>query len=242
MKGPSKPVSIVMVAYTEQNHIERVVREYYNSIFLKLKKGSEFIVYLDKPTDKTPEIVKEMAKEININVIEGEYNMGYAKAMTAALNSTKNDIIFYSDSSGKHRAEDFWNLIAFENQYDIVTGLRISKGNPLVRRIITYMQRVLVSIMFFIPFYDCNTGYKIIHRDIVDNVLKDCKYMKQNFSTELLVRSYKKKYSIKNVPVLFSKRTGKNTGTNYKHLPNIILKSLKGFFLLKKELSNRKNG
>jgi dolichol-phosphate mannosyltransferase len=235
-KEIKKPVSMVMVAYTEQNNKEMVIREYYSKIYLKLPKGSEFIIYLDAPPDNTPKIVKSLAKKINIKVIEGKKNLGYAGAMTAALKATKNNIIFYSDSSGKHRAEDFWKMIKFESQYDIINGLRVSKGNPIIRQIVTFVQRLIVSVLFVMPLYDFNTGYKIIHRNIINNVLKKCKYMKQSFSSELLIRAYKKGYTIKDVPVAFKKRQGKNTGTNYGQLPGIILKSLKGFLLLRLEL------
>ena len=33
-----KPVSIVMVAYNEEGHIERVIKEYYKDILLKIPK------------------------------------------------------------------------------------------------------------------------------------------------------------------------------------------------------------
>lgn len=86
------------------------------------------------------------------------------------------------------------------------------------------------------PLYDYNTGYKIINRSIVEKIVKDCKYMNQSFSSELLVRSYYKGYSIKEENVLFKNRRVKRTGTPYKQLPSIILTSLKGFILLRFEL------
>lgn len=225
-----------MVAYTEEGHIERVLKEYYKEIYLYLPKNSEFIVYLDKPNDKTPEIVKKLSKKIKLKVIEGKKNLGYAGAMSSGLKAAKNDIVFYSDSSGKHQARDFWKLIKQEKNYDIITGLRSPRTDPLIRRGITFIQRIIVSLFFSTPFYDFNTGYKIIHKNIIENVLDDCKYMKQSFSSELLVRAYKKGYTIKNIKVIFKDRIGKNTGTNYRNLPKIIKKSLRGYFLLKREL------
>ena len=230
------PVSIVMIVYNEGNHIKSLIEEYYSEIFLNLAKGSEYIIYLDKPTDNTPEIVKKLSKRIDLRVIEGEKNLGYAKALKKALLCAKKDVIFYSDSSGKHNAMDFWKLIKFEDKYDIISGLRIPHSYSMIRRIITFVQRIIVSILFVIPFYDFNAGFKIIHKNIVNNALKDCKYMNQNISTEMLIRAHKKGYTIKNVPIKFIGRTGKNTGTNFKGIPSIILKSIIGFFKLRMEL------
>ncbi|MGV8150740.1 MAG: glycosyltransferase family 2 protein [Candidatus Woesearchaeota archaeon] len=231
-----KPVSMVMVAYNEEDHIIPVISDFYNNVLRKLPKGSEYIIYLDAPSDKTPYLVKKYAKTHDIKVIYAQKNLGYAGAMTAALKRTKNDVIFYFDSSGKHIASDFWNLIRYESEYDILTGLRSPRYDPYVRRIITFFQRLLVSVMFFIPFYDFNTGYKIIHKSIVKHVLSDCKYMRQSFSSELLIRSYKKGFTIRNVPVIFKDRKIKKTGTTYGALPKIILKSARGFVNLRLEL------
>lgn len=108
--------------------------------------------------------------------------------------------------------------------------------DPWIRRIISFVQRGLISALFKMPFYDFNTGYKIINRKVIDNILDQCKYMKQSFSSELMIRAYFTGYKIVNVPVLFKNRSGKNTGTNILNLPKIISKSLKGYLSLKKEL------
>lgn len=236
MKNFNKPVSIVMIAYTEEGHIKKVVEEYYNEILLNLNSNSELTIYLDKPSDRTAEIVKELSKTINIKIMEGKENLGYAGAMKAVLNTAKNDIVFYSDSSGKHRASDFWKLLEYEGEYDIVTGLRIPIGYSIIRRIVTFLQRAIVSILFLMPFYDFNTGYKIIHKNIIGNILDDHKHTKESFSTELLVRAYQKGYTIKNIRVHFVNREGENTGTNLKILPKIIIHSLIGLIKLRLEL------
>ncbi|HLC65822.1 MAG TPA: glycosyltransferase family 2 protein [Candidatus Nanoarchaeia archaeon] len=231
-----KPVSIAMIAYNEQHSIGEVLREYCGEVFSKLPEGSEFIVYLDSPTDSTPEIVGNIAKEMQLRIIEGEKNLGYSGAMKAAISMARNDVIFYSDSSGKHIAGDFWKLYGLEGKYDIVTGLRMDRKDPLLRRIVTFGQRVIISALFFIPLYDFNTGFKIIHKNIAEKVLPECRYMKQSFSSELLIRAYKKGFTIKNVPVTFGTRQYKGSGTQYSNLPGIIFRSLKGFIMLRIEM------
>ena len=80
------------------------------------------------------------------------------------------------------------------------------------------------------------TFVQSIYLKIRDDVLNECKYMKQSFSSELLVRAYKKGYSIKNVMVKFTKRNNKDKGTLIKDLPSIIYRSLKGYIKLRMEL------
>jgi glycosyltransferase involved in cell wall biosynthesis len=230
-------ISLILLAYNEQQVIEKVIREYYNKIFEKLPAGSELIVYLDKPTDGTAPIARKLEKELNIRVVEGEENLGYAGAMKSALKQAKNEIIFFSDANGKHRADDFWTLIPMIKSADIVTGLRKPRYDPLIRRFISFMQRVITSLLFWVPFLDYNTGYKIVKKSVLDDVLDECKYMKQSFSSELLLRAYYKKYKIVQGRVEFKDREAdKATATNFKKLPKIIWRSLMGYVKLFFEL------
>lgn len=227
-----QPVSLVMVAYNEADHIEQVLREYVQEIYERLPAGSEFIVYLDKPTDATDVLVKKWAEKYRLTVLEGEVNVGYAIAMKRALHRTRNRLVFYSDSSGKHAANDFWQLLPYSEHYDIVSGWRKWRSDPYVRRVISFLQQVLVVVFFGLPLHDYNTGFKILRRRVIEDVLDDCRYTKQSFSTELLIRAFRKGYTIKSVPVVFRARTVAKTGTRYSQLPGIIAHSLHGLFLL----------
>ena len=89
--------------------------------------------------------------------------------------------------------------------------------------------------MYRLPIHDFNTGFKLINRKIIDNVLLDCKYMKQSFSSELLIRSIKKGYKVKSVPVTFKNRKVKGTGTTYSILPGMIRRSWNGYYSVLKE-------
>ena len=231
LKNP--PVSVAMIAYNEELNIVNVLKEYERDVFRKLPKGSEFILYLDKPTDSTPEVAKKFAKKLKIRVIVGKSNLGYAKAMQAVFAYTKNTIVFYSDSSGKHTAKDFWELYPFIERYDIVSGDRTNRTDPFIRQVITELQRLLVVILFQVPQHDYNAGFKILKRQVVTEVVPTCQYTKQSFSTELLVRAFKKGFTVISRPVSFKARKDEKSGTNLHHLPEIIKLNTRGLFLLK---------
>lgn len=234
------PVSVVMVGYNEAKTIQEVLTEYYRDVYKKLPKGSEFIFYADKPTDGTSEIIAKLAKKYRIKLIVGKKNLGYAGAMKSALARAKNDLIFYSDSSGKHRASDFWSLLPFSVQYDIVTGDRQNRTDPYIRQLVTMIARMLVVVFFGLPFHDYNTGFKLVHKKVLTRCLKKCRYAKQSFSTELLVRAHRQGFSIVDVPVSFTDRKTSGQGTNYAQLPKIVFAQTKALLLLRSELRERK--
>ncbi|MDH5533731.1 MAG: glycosyltransferase family 2 protein [Candidatus Pacebacteria bacterium] len=225
-------VSVVMIVYNEELGIESVIKDYYKNIFLKLSKGSEFIVYLDKPTDKTPQIVKELSKKLNLRIVEGKKNLKYAGALRKALSFARNDWVFYSDSSGKHAAKDFWKLVKYSNDYDIINGNRSNRSDPVIRQIVTFLQRLFVSIIFRMPQYDYNTGFKLIHKSVLDSILPISNSVNFTISTELLIRAYKEGSKIVDVPISFKSRPTKSTGTQYFQLIKMALDSLVGYLII----------
>ncbi|MBU0758711.1 MAG: glycosyltransferase family 2 protein [Nanoarchaeota archaeon] len=238
-KYTKKPVSIVMIAYNEASHIKRVVEEYYQEIYLCLPKGSEFILYLDCPTDSTPKIVRKLAKKLDIRVVEGKKNLKYAGALKKALSIAGNDTVFYSDSSGKHIAGDFWELMKHENDYDIISGFRSKRKDSCARKFISSCQRIMISAFFLIPLHDFNSGYKIIHKNVLDDILRKTRIMRYTISVEILVRAIKKGYSVKSVPVAFFDRQDKKKGLNLKNLPLMAGDTIKGLFRLRTDMKDK---
>jgi glycosyltransferase AglD len=230
-------LSIVMVAYNEERHIERVIREYHSNVFTKAPAGSEFIVYLDGSADSTPSIVKSLSNSLmNLKVIDCKENKGYFGAVKTALSHAKNDLIFFSDSSGKHAAADFWNMLPKTDEYDIVTGLRSSRGDTRYRQILSFCQRLFVSCLFMMPLYDFNTGFKLIRKKVLDDLLKECSTLPVTFSTELVIRAHKKGYKIVNSPVCFKHRGGPEKQFAPQKLPKILSTQLIAYLKLRLEL------
>jgi len=236
MKNNIGNLSLVMVAYNEADRIERVIREYYNDVFKLLPEGSEFIIYLDGPTDKTSAIVNGLAQELNLKVIDCPDNKGYFQAVKNALGQAKNENIFFSDSSGKLLAKDFWQLIKKIDDYDIVTGLRTKRTDPLHRRIMSLIGRLFISSLFFMPLYDYNTGFKLIKKNVLDSVLNECHTLPISFSNELIIRAYKKGFKICNVPISFQHRGKKDITFAVPKLPKIITIEFGGLIKLRLEL------
>jgi dolichol-phosphate mannosyltransferase len=230
------PVSVAMIVFNEKHHIRDLIVEYSKQLVSKLPARSEFLIYTDCPTDGTDTLLRTLQKRYRFRLIEGKKNLGYAKATKKILAMAKSPLIFYSDSSGKHEAKDFWKLLPLIQKNSIVTGKRVSHGNPIIRSVISFFQQLFVALLFRVPMLDYNAGYKLVRKEVLQQILPKCRYLNQSFSSELLIRAFLRGYTIAEVPVVFKKRPGKNTGTNYGNLPGIIYRQLVGYTLLLKEL------
>lgn len=229
-------ISFVMVAYNEERHIEAILRNFYEKAYSILDCDKEFIIYLDGPSDGTADIVNGLRDELGLTVIDVKENKGYFRAAKAALSHASKEWVFFSDSSGKHVPEDLERLYEKTGDADIVTGLRAKRQDTLYRQLLSICQRFFVSAIFLMPLYDFNTGFKLIRKKVLDDLLSSCSVLPVTFSTELVIRAHKGGYRVVNAPVTFLHRGAKEKQFAPKKLPKVISSQLAAYLRLWKEL------
>lgn len=126
MAKESTSISIVMLVYNEAEIIETVIRDYYDKVYRKLE-NAEFIVAEDGSADGTKDILARLAAELDIKLVSGEARKGYVKAYRDAAALPCKDVIFFTDSSGKHFPEDFWQMYPLLERNDIVSGRKVKR-------------------------------------------------------------------------------------------------------------------
>ena len=194
-------ISLVIPVYNEAGIIEPLVRSYYKNLIRKIPQ-SEFIIAEDGSTDGTKGILKELNKKIPFVLVMSSKRKGYNMAVKDALKIPKNNIIFFSDSSGQHEPKDFFELSKYINDFDIIIGYKSSRQDPYYRVFLSRWYNVLVRMLFGLKLRDINCGFRIVKKSVIDDVLRECKtFEKYCAFSEFTLRAYKKKYRIKEVPI-----------------------------------------
>ncbi len=197
-------VSIVTPVHNECEVIEGVIRSVYTDILAKLS-DFEFIVAEDGSSDGTREILQKLQKEIPMKLVCSRERKGYAKALRDALSLCTKEIVFFFDSDGQHKVSDFWKLLPFINDFDVVTGYKCPRHDEKFRLFISRVMNSLIFFMFGCFFRDINSGFKLFRRPALRLLLQ--KYDGLNFiSTELLIKAFSLKMQIAEVPVLHYRR------------------------------------
>jgi len=231
-----KSVSVVLPVYNEAEIIEEVIRGYYNEIIRKYP-NSEFIIAEDGSDDGTKKILTELSKEIPMRLVMGPERKGYLHGVRDALLLAKNEIVFFSDSDGQHDPRDFWKLLKKIENHDLVCGMRVKRHDPLSRKILTRFYNRLIWFYFGIYMMDTNCGFKMMRKNVVDEVVKHIKHIKFGFSTELIIRTYITGYKISAVPISHIKREhGVATQFTFGRIPGVMHRQISGLRALKKEL------
>lgn len=227
-------ISLVIPVYNEVDIIERVIRNYYEEVISKIP-GSEFIVAEDGSTDGTKELLKRIAQELPITLISGDKRKGYAKAVWGALKLAKNDILFFSDSDGQHSPGDFWKLITFIEDFDLISGYKFPRHDSLMRRFMSYAMNSIIWLLFGIKMRDINCGFRVMRKKVIDGILQE-HIISDFISTEFIIRVHHKGYKIAEVPVRhYTRPYGDSRWLATKKLPKIVTKLLFQFLIIKFE-------
>ena len=222
-------LSVVIPVYQNEILIEKIVRDIHREIISKFP-GSEFIVAEDGSTDNTKEILRRLNKEIPFILISEEKKKGYMRAMKDALKIAKNDLIFFMDSDGEQDPKDFWKLYDEIGSCDIVVGYKVNRKPPY-RKILSKLNAQILKLLFNVGMKDINSAYKLMRKNVVDEVIDDIKFMPYAPNAEMIILAKRAGFSIKEIPTKHSYHG--STVFPPSKIPKVIYTHLKDITLLR---------
>jgi glycosyltransferase involved in cell wall biosynthesis len=224
-------ISLLLPAHNEADTIEKTILDLHQEIGTKIRL--EIVVSEDGSTDGTKKILLELSKKIPMKLILGEERKGYMEGVKDGLRKATGNYVFFTDSDGQHIASDFWKLYEKRNSYDLIVGRKIKRQDPPHRIIISKVFHFLIRILFNLPVRDPDTAYRLIRRQVLDEVTEETAILKYSFWTEFTVRAFKRGFRVTEVPVVHKRRLKGGTRL-YKSskLFSIITSQMLGLFKL----------
>lgn len=226
------PITIFFPCFNEEQNVERVTREAL-TVASQISDDYEIIIVNDGSRDRTAEIAEQLAAENPpVRVIHHETNKGYGAALQTGFNSASKELVFYTDGDGQFKIEDIKKLLPHIEKFDIVSGYRISRRDPLHRKINAYMWGVLVNSLFKLKVSDVDSAFKLYRRKIFDEISLTAQGAL--IDTEILAKAKAKGYTITEVGVNhYPRSAGEQTGAKL----SVILKAFVELFKLKNNFS-----
>lgn len=242
-RGPSDPalggISLVFPVHNESFIIEATLRNYIAELEHRVP-DLEVIVYEDGSTDDTKSVLERIAKELPIRLFINDERKGYQQALKEAITHATKPWLFVVDSDYQFAVIDFWRLEPCRKDYDIVLGMKSPRKDPLYRVILSKGYNFLLRNLLHVPYRDMDTGFRLIKRQVANEISHDVKYM-SFFTAEFVVRSHYKKYKIIEIPVPhYARKIGSTSIFYISHLFVICLHQLIGIFRLRRELFRKK--
>lgn len=158
-------LSLVLPAYNEEDNI-RIVVEQALEVLPQYADTFEIIPVNDGSTDGTARILEELAREDDrVRPVSYRTNKGYGGAVTSGFEATRHDYVMYMDADRQFDINDLSLLAPFVGKFDVVSGFRMERNDPLIRRINAELFNIAVRILFGVHMRDLDCAFKIFRGD-----------------------------------------------------------------------------
>ncbi len=235
--GIVQELSVVLPAFNEEANVERVVNDciaYLESSGLDY----EIIVVNDGSRDKTGQILDQMKAQIpRLRPQHHPQNRGYGAALRTGFEASTKRFVFYMDGDGQFDIKELDTILPLATDEDhIVTGYRIKRNDPFIRRLNARLfGGWLVRVMLNVYVTDLNCAFKLIPKKVLDAIRLESTGALIN--AELYGRAVRKGFKIKEVGVHHYPRiAGTQTGAH----PLVILRAFYDLFRLRQKILSEK--
>jgi uncharacterized membrane protein YbhN (UPF0104 family) len=202
-------VSVVLPAYNEEDSIEQTVTVTLEALANFLPTGTfEVIVAEDGCDDRTPEIAAQLAEsDGRVRYIHSEERLGRGGALEYAFGQAHGETLVYFDTDLATDMRHLEELVESvrSGEYDVATGSRWLPENradrPAKRGIPSIGFNTLVRIALHSDLKDHQCGFKAVSRITFEQLSPQIKDEHWFWDTELLVKSQRNGYHVKEFPV-----------------------------------------
>lgn len=210
-----KDALVVIPTYNEIENIEAIIRTTF-----KVASGIDILIVDDNSPDGTADIVVSLQNEFSENLFlekrRGKEGLGtaYIHGFKWALKRSY-DYVFEMDADFSHNPNDLIKLYnsCHINGADLAIGSRYKSGVnvvnwPMNRVLLSYFASKYVQIITRMNINDATAGFICYKRKVLEAINFDkIQFVGYAFQIEMKFKAYIKKFTIEEVPVIFTDRT-----------------------------------
>lgn len=194
-------VEVVMPVYNEAECINEVIYDWIKELDT-LGISYRLLVLNDGSRDTTEDVLKQHENNSKIRVINKKNSghgptilQGYREAVKEA------DWIFQADSDNEMEASHFGKVWDVRNGAEAVIGIRAGRLQPLPRKIMSAVSRMIVSVFYGSGIADVNCPYRLVKSEVLNTFLP--KIPEDTFAPNVAISGLLilHNYSVRNVPI-----------------------------------------
>jgi glycosyltransferase involved in cell wall biosynthesis len=217
----SQSVSIVLPAYNEAENLPEAVERSVAAL-AHLEGDHEVIVVDDGSSDDTGEVARRLAAEnpAVVRVLSHARNVGYGAAIRTGFDNARGDLVFFTDSDNQYDPDELRYFVPMMAEHDLAIGFRVYRYDRVVRSILSWFYNRLVGIMFRLRVRDVDCAFKLMRREVVEQIALEC----DNFfiDTEIVARARKWNFRIAQKGVRHYPRTAGETTVRPSDVPRTL--------------------
>ncbi|MFI5264126.1 MAG: polyprenol monophosphomannose synthase [Candidatus Kapaibacterium sp.] len=215
-----KRALIIIPTYNEADNAERIIRAVLSQEPKTPDVSLNVLIVDDNSPDGTADIIRRLQNdptlgEEKLHLLSRAGKMGLGTAYVAGFKfglEKGYDYIFEMDADFSHDPEEIQNFLREINDADLVLGSRYITGAnvanwPLRRLLLSYYANKYARIVTGIKVYDTTGGFKCFRREVLEAIdLNDIHSNGYAFQIEMNFRAWRKKFRIKEIPIVFVDR------------------------------------
>lgn len=161
-------ISVVIPVYNEELNVD----EMHVRLGAVLDDSAEMIFVDDGSTDLTYERLRAIATtDGRVRLIRLRRNFGQTAALSAGIDSARGRIIAPMDGDLQNDPQDISRLLAkLDEGYDVVSGWRVNRKDPLHRRLPSIVANRLISWISGVRLHDYGCSLKVYRRSVLADV------------------------------------------------------------------------
>ncbi len=208
--------SIVLPCYNERENIDKII----NKLFDLHIESLEIVVVDDNSPDGTAEVVEKLNQNHPIHLIKRPQKLGLGSAYIDGFKLAINhgaDYIFEMDADLSHDPEDIPRFLDAIKNADLVIGSRKIKGGKIIgwgwiRKFMSSGAMWFSRLLLSLKAKDVTAGFRCYKRKVLETINLDTIHSNgYAFQEELLYRTEKNNFVVKEIPVTFiDRRAGKS--------------------------------
>lgn len=206
---------VVIPTYNEIENIERLVRNIF-----ALQRAFHILVVDDGSPDGTAMKVKELQDHYDerLFILEREKKLGLGTAYIAGFKwalEKEYEYVFEMDADFSHNPNDLirlYNACAKDNA-DVAIGSRYVTGVnvvnwPMGRVLLSWGASKYVRLVTGMNIHDTTAGFICYKKEVLETIdLNKIRFVGYAFQIEMKYKAYIKKFTIVEIPVVFTDRT-----------------------------------
>jgi len=160
-------LSIVVPLYNEEGNVEQLHKKIVEA-GKTLGKTFEIIFIDDGSTDRTNEICRKLSP---LKLISFRKNFGQTAAFDAGIKNSRGEIIITMDGDLQNDPADIGKLLEkLEEGYDVVSGWRKERKDPLMKKVFSRTANILRKILIDDGIHDSGCSLKAYRRECFDDI------------------------------------------------------------------------
>ena len=199
-------ISVIIPVFNEEFTIGEII-ERLEMILEKIGFKYEIIVVDDLSTDRS----LELSNRQGVKVYSLKEHMGKGYALRVGFAKAKGVIITTIDSDGSHRPEELQSLLTpiLRDKADLVIGSRFLSKKPAAAKKLNVIGvrlfNLLIQVFTGAEVSDSQSGYRVMKSEVLRNM--DLKSSEYEIESEMLVKTARQGFRVKEVPISFEQRT-----------------------------------